>query len=243
MENKKKRKEKFQDIAIGQAEYKEWSAEKVAAVKAAVKEHAAKRSEEQKLSNEMVAIELKMIHYVNQESQNTRKPIKIADFLSQYLSVMKLSFKRFAEGLDTKDSNLKKYVDGERSFNGDLAMKFGSFFHTSPDLWLKVHAKNELLQLQENKKDSQRYKRYDYTMVIEIGSAVEAKGSRKTSVQVESRTGSSKKSVDYAKHSAKSYKAEKSSVLRDSGSKVRGSSKVAQKDSYVPKAVGKKQAR
>ncbi|PZR25897.1 MAG: hypothetical protein DI535_16450 [Citrobacter freundii] len=241
MKNKKERKEEFQDIAIGQAEYKEWSAEKFAAVKAAMKAHAANRSKEQILKNEMVAIELKMIHYVNQESQDTRKPIKIADFVGHYLTVMNLSFKRFAEALDSKDGNLKKHVDGERSFNRDLAMKFGSFFHTSPDLWLKVHAKNELLQLQEDKKNSQQYKRYDYTRVIKVGSAAEAKDSRKPSIEVGSRTGSSKKGLDYAKHSVKSYKADKSSVLRDSGSKVKGAASTdIRKKSQKVKTTAKK---
>lgn len=241
MKNKNKQKVDFLKVEIGLPENETWSAEKFAAVKAAMKAHAANRTKEQILQNEMVAIELKMIHYVNQESQDTRKPIKIADFVGHYLTVMNLSFKRFAEALDSKDSNLKKYVDGERSFNGDLAMKFGNFFHTSPDLWLKVHAKNELLQLQEDKKNSQQYKRYDYTTVIKVGSAAEAKGSRKTSIEAGSRTGASKKGLDYEKHSAKSYKADKSAVLRDSGSTVkRGASTDIRKNSQKVKTTDKK---
>jgi addiction module HigA family antidote len=68
-----------------------------------------------------------------------------------YLEALNLTFKRFAIYVDTTDGNLKKYVSGVRKFNTDLALKFGHFFHTSPDLWLNVQIKNELASLKKEK--------------------------------------------------------------------------------------------
>ncbi|PZR25903.1 MAG: hypothetical protein DI535_16485 [Citrobacter freundii] len=51
-----KKEDDFVDIRIGQSEWREWSPEKIAAVKAAVKEHAGKRTPEEKRKIEELSI-------------------------------------------------------------------------------------------------------------------------------------------------------------------------------------------
>jgi len=72
------------------------------------------------------------------------------------------------KSIDTTDANLKKYLSGERKFSHDLAFKFSNFFHTTPDLWLKVNIKNELLILKKEKKQATKYKKYDYEKVFAL---------------------------------------------------------------------------
>ncbi|MGV8830319.1 MAG: helix-turn-helix transcriptional regulator, partial [Breznakibacter sp.] len=80
------------------------------------------------------------------------------------LEVLNLPFRKFAICLDTTDSNLKKYVMGERKFNKDLALKFSHFFHTPADLWLKLQLKNELFDLKK-KKETKLKEKNDYRKV------------------------------------------------------------------------------
>ena len=46
-------------------------------------------------------------------------------------------------------------------------MKFGNFFHTNPELWLRLYLKNEFIQLNAAKKD-QKYAKYDYEKQLEL---------------------------------------------------------------------------
>jgi len=156
------------DVKIGLPEGKSWSASKLAAMKALIKKEAAKRSPERKLKNELLGIKYQMEEYIENMDSIEPKLQGIDTFLNAYLSTLNLQFKQFAVFIDTTDGNLKKYLSGQRKFNTDLAMKFGCFFHTSPDLWLKVQLKNELIALRREHRQVARYKKYDYTKVVEV---------------------------------------------------------------------------
>lgn len=56
---KEKKEDEFIDIRIGQSKWKEWSPEKIAAVKAAVKELARKRTPEEKRRLEELSKEVR----------------------------------------------------------------------------------------------------------------------------------------------------------------------------------------
>lgn len=116
----------------------------------------------------LYAIKYRMEEYVEQTDTDSTHSYSISDFLSAYLKALDLSFKKFATSIETSDSNLKKYVSGERKFNTDLAMKFGCFFHTSPELWLRLYLKNEFLLLNKEKTKVNKYKKYDYKKVVEL---------------------------------------------------------------------------
>jgi plasmid maintenance system antidote protein VapI len=165
MESKKKKDNDF-NVEIGLKNGKEWSDDKLAKVKAFVKSHSDKRTPDRKLKNEMLTIKYQMEEYIENENINEKSVISLESFLGSFLEVLNLTFKKFASSIDTTDGNLKKYLSGDRKFNTDLALKFSSFFHTTPDLWLKVNIKNELLSLKKEKKQISKYKKYNYEKVL-----------------------------------------------------------------------------
>lgn len=163
MKTKKKQDEPDFEVKIRP---KEWSAEELAQVKAFAKAHNAQRSPERKRKNEMLSIQYSMEDYINNEKVNEKNMISLEKFLNLYLKVLNLTLKKFASSIDTTDGNLKKYLSGDRKFSTDLAFKFASFFHTTPDIWMKVNIKNELLDLKKEKKQTSKYKKYDYEKVL-----------------------------------------------------------------------------
>lgn len=162
MESKKNQGNDFK-IEVGLKDGKEWSDEKLAKIKAFVKDHSEKRSPERKLKNEMLSIKYQMENYIDNDDV-TITPLE--SFLASYLKALDITFKKFAILIDTTDGNLKKYLSGDRKFNIDLALKFSSFFHTTPDLWLRINIKNELLILAKEKEQISKYKKYDYEKVL-----------------------------------------------------------------------------
>jgi antitoxin HigA-1 len=156
---------------IGLPEGRAWSADHLAAVKNHIKRETGKQSAEQQIVNKLFAIKFRMEEYLERMDTESTELYSISDFLGAYLEALDLSFKKFATSIDTSDSNLKKYVSGERKFNTDLAMKFGCFFHTSPELWLRLYIKSEFIALNSVKSKVQRYKKYDYKKVVVLQDA------------------------------------------------------------------------
>jgi antitoxin HigA-1 len=154
------------NVEIGLDNPKEWSDEKLAKIKAFVKEQSDKRTPQRKLRNEMLSIQYQMEAYLEDANIKSNKLCTLETFLGIYLDTLDLTFKKFATSIDTTDGNLKKYLSGERKFSIDLAMKFASFFHTSPDLWLNIQIKNELIELSMNKNQAKKYSKYNYEKVL-----------------------------------------------------------------------------
>lgn len=155
---------------IGLPDGEEWSAEKIAHVKALAKELHAKRTPEQILKNEILGIQYRMEEYSEADEKRITKPIPLETFLQAYLTTLGISFRKFAISIGTNDANLKKYISGERKFNPDLARKFGHFFHTSPLTWMKVYQLNDLVKLR-TERVGKRYDKYDYMKVAGVVAA------------------------------------------------------------------------
>jgi plasmid maintenance system antidote protein VapI len=155
-------------IQIGRTDEKDWSKEKIATVKVFIKQKAGQRSAEQKLHTRLLSLRLQMEAYLEQESIDAKQLQTIETFLQLYLKTLMITFKKFAEAIETTDGNLKKYLSGDRKFNTDLAMKFGYFFHTAPELWLRIQLKNDFITLNREKKQITKYKKYDYKKVVEL---------------------------------------------------------------------------
>ncbi len=168
MVNNIKDKDKDFNVEIGLNDNTEWSRNKLAKVKAFIKSEATKRPPERRLKNEILAIRYQMEEYLSEIELDEGRLVTLEAFLNAYLKALKLPLRKFARSIDTTDGNLKKYLSGERKFNIPLAMKFANFFHTSPDLWLKVQVKNDLIQLKQQKDQINKYKKYDYEKVLEI---------------------------------------------------------------------------
>ena len=151
-------------LEIGTNKPKQWTESEIARLKTFANDNAKRRSDEQKTYNRLMSLRYEIEEYLN---DNPSKLLTLENVVSNYLIVLNLPFRKFAIYLDTTDSNLKKYVTGERKFNKDLALKFGHFFHTSPELWLKLQLKNELIEL-KNKKETKQYEKYDYRKAIGV---------------------------------------------------------------------------
>ncbi len=162
MKNRKKQTAELDATISG----REWSAAEMADAKAFAKARYANLSPEARLRNEMLSIQYRMEHYINTEKSGLKNPVLLEEFLRDYLKALDITFKKFAQAIDTTDGNLKKYLSGERKFNTDLAFRFASFFHTTPDVWLRINIKNELLELKKEKKQINKYKKYDYEKVL-----------------------------------------------------------------------------
>jgi antitoxin HigA-1 len=175
-------------VEIGLKDGTEWSAEKIAQIKAMAKELHANRSAEQILKNEVLSIRYQMEAYADADEKQISRPVSLVTFLQAYLSVMGLSFRKFATAIEMNDANLKKYISGERKFNADLAKKFGRFFHTSPLTWMKVYQLNDLIQLRSERVEK-RYDKYDFMKVAHLG------GTQRFSASAVKRAGTAVKEI------------------------------------------------
>ena len=73
-----------------------------------------------------------------------------------------LNQKKFASIFEMKDSNLYKYLIGERKLSPDLVLKLSSFSNTKPELWYYIEIKNELFELNREKGNLKKYEKYNY---------------------------------------------------------------------------------
>lgn len=138
-----------------------WNPEKMKIVTEYIRREAAKQTPEQILRNHMVGIRFHMEDYLRGENAEEEE-MQILDFVKLFLEAMKITQKEMAEYFGMKDSNLYKYLTGERRLNADLVMKLSSFTHTKPELWYQIQIKNELAELKKQRRKMNAYKKYDY---------------------------------------------------------------------------------
>lgn len=167
MEKSKQPNKKF-DVTIGLNDGHNRSIKKKASIEAAAKAHHLQRSPARLLKNEMLAILYTMEAYLSDENITLKNMKTIKDFANNFLEVLHLKKGEFAAYIEIDLSNLNKYYKEDRKFNPQLAIKFGYFFHTPADLWLKVQFKNEMLLFEKEIKSEKKYKKYDYEKVLKI---------------------------------------------------------------------------
>ena len=109
-----------------------------------------------------------MEEYVHDQNVIAEEMLTIRDFVKDFLKALGLKKGEFANYIEINDSNLNKYYNNDRRFNPVLAMKFGHFFHTPADLWMKIQFKNELLMFQIEIKSEKKYEKYDYKKVLQM---------------------------------------------------------------------------
>lgn len=85
-----------------------------------------------------------------------------------YLKVLNLTKKKLATYFEMRDSNLQKYLSGERKLNAEVVLKLSAFSHTKPEHWYRVQVKNELIELKKEKQKVVNYQKYDYRNLVEI---------------------------------------------------------------------------
>ena len=146
-------------------ENKIWDKEKMNSLREFILLESKKQSPERRLRNELLSIKYQIEDYI--QNDVIEKEMKIVDFVRLYLRLLKISQKQLASAFEMRDTNLYKYLIGERKLNPDLVLKLSSFSHTPPELWYYVQTKNELYELKKEKEKIKEYeKKYTYEKLI-----------------------------------------------------------------------------
>jgi plasmid maintenance system antidote protein VapI len=141
-----------------------WNEDKRNSLKDFITIHSQKQSNEQKLRNELLAIQYKIEDYI--ESEDISDRLRVLDFVKLYLKTFNVTKKKLADLFEMKDSNLHKYLIGERKLNAKIVLKLSSFSNLNPEYWLRVEVKNELIEITKEKERSNDYQKYDYRNLL-----------------------------------------------------------------------------
>ncbi len=160
---------KTQKVSSVPKELKEsqiWNEGKMSKLREFILTESKKQSPERKLRNEFLSIKYQMQDYV--ERDKVEGEMRILDFVRLYLKLLKITQKELASGFEMKDTNLYKYLIGERKLNPDIVLKLSSFSRTQPELWYHIQTKNELFELRKQKEKIKKYAKYDYKNIVSV---------------------------------------------------------------------------
>ncbi len=144
-----------------------WNKEKSNALREFITAHSQQQTQERKLRNELLSIQYQIEDYI--ESDKVSDKLRILDFVRMYLTTLNVTQKRLADLFEMKDSNLHKYLIGERKLNPTLVLKLSSFSHLTPEHWLRIEVKNELTEIRKEKQKNKEYQqKYDYRNLLVI---------------------------------------------------------------------------
>jgi len=141
-----------------------WNEQKQNDLKKFILSQSDKQSRERKIKNELLSIRFQMEDYI--ENIASDQPKMIQDFVKMYLKSLNITQRRLAELFEMESSNLHKYLVGDRKLNPGMILKLSSFTHTSPELWLRLQIKNELIEINREKEKSKEYRKYDYENLL-----------------------------------------------------------------------------
>lgn len=141
-----------------------WNEDKKNSLEDFITAHSEKQSKERKLKNELLAIQYQIEDYIESESVSGR--LRILDFVKLYLKTFNVTQKKLSCLFEMKDSNLHKYLNGERKLNTSIVLKLSSFSHLNPEYWLRIEVKNELIDIAKEKERSKEYQKYDYRNLL-----------------------------------------------------------------------------
>lgn len=144
-----------------------WNDKKNEGIKGFIATHSANQSKERMITNRLLSIQYKLEDYIQNEDEN-EEVLKILDFVKMYLKALNLTKKKLATYFEMRDSNLQKYLSGERKLNAKVALKLSAFSHTKPEHWYRIQVKNELIELNKEKQNVAEYQKYDYRNLVEM---------------------------------------------------------------------------
>ena len=90
-------------------------------------------------------------------------PIHPGEILQEeFLKPMGISINRLARDLDVPANRVSLIVNGARAITADTALRLGSYFGTSPEVWLNLQAVYDLrmIQRKKGKETRRRVRRY-----------------------------------------------------------------------------------
>jgi plasmid maintenance system antidote protein VapI len=132
-----------------------WSDEKMNILRGYILAKSKKQSPERKLKNELLSVKFQMQDYLERDKIDREMRIK----------VLNITQKDLATAFEMKDTNLYKYLTGERKLNSDIVLKLSHFFNTKPELWFHIEVKNDLRELRK-KENIKSYEKYDYKNLL-----------------------------------------------------------------------------
>lgn len=141
-----------------------WNKEKIDSLKSFIASKSKEQSEERLLRNKLLSIKFQIEDYISAEEPHEK--LEILDFVKMYLKALNITQKRMADLFEMKDSNLHKYLVGERKLNTDLILKLSSFSHLDPEYWIRIEVKNELTEINREKRENRNYSKYDYRNLL-----------------------------------------------------------------------------
>jgi addiction module HigA family antidote len=85
-----------------------------------------------------------------------RTAIHPGEHLAEQLEALDMSAAELARKLRVPANRITEILNGQRSVTGDTALRFGHFFHTSPEFWLNLQAIYDLRIAQQKFGDAIR---------------------------------------------------------------------------------------
>ncbi len=141
-----------------------WNEEKRKSLNEFILSVSEKQTKDRKIKNELLSIKFQIEDYI--ESNNPSVKLQLLDFVKLYLRTFNITQRKLADLFEMKDSNLYKYLKGERKLNPHLVLKLSSFSNISPEYWLRIEVKNELIEIGKEIKKNNEYKKYDYRNLL-----------------------------------------------------------------------------
>ncbi len=143
-----------------------WNEKKLENINELIKNHSDKESKERKIKNKLLSIQYKLEDYIEKEDLKENEVLEILDFVKMYLKALNITKKDLANYFEMRDSNLHKYLTGQRKLNPEVVLKISSFSHTKPEYWYRVQLKNEIVRLKKEK--TKDYEKFDYKKLLSI---------------------------------------------------------------------------
>lgn len=164
MKTKNKKNKVKKDLELNEI----WDKNKLDKLNKFILSESKKQSQERKIRNELLAIQFQIEDYI--EKDKVERIMRIIDFVKLYLKALNISQRELANIFEMKDTNLYKYLIGDRKLNNDLVLKLSSFSHTQPEVWYFVQTKNDLIELRKERSKIKKYEKYDYQKTVSIKS-------------------------------------------------------------------------
>lgn len=139
-----------------------WIREKKKKVSAVMEKIEMGKFPDQELRQRLQSFQYRMEYYLLTPNKEIGQIRTLHYFLKSILAELKMPLKSFALAIDTTDANLRKYLNGDRSFSLELAMRFAAFFQIPAELWLNIQTKNAVIELQQDSEAMAAYSRYHY---------------------------------------------------------------------------------
>lgn len=143
-----------------------WNDEKITSINEIVKKHSDNQSKEKKIRYKLLSIQYKLEEYIEKDDIKENEVLDILDFVKMYLKALDITKRDLARYFGMRDSNLHKYLTGQRKLNSEVVLKISSFSRTEPEYWYRVQLKNEIVKL--NKERTKDYEKYDYKKLLAI---------------------------------------------------------------------------